>query len=238
MNDNGISTNNILNDLSIQQRQQAEQQATGGDTLDRDVFLRLLVTQLENQNPLEPQDNGEFVAQLAQFSSVEGLDNLNDSFSSLASSFEAGQQSSQVLQASALVGRSVVVDSNRGVLAADGEISGKFSLDTDASIITLNVFDSSGALVSTQQSSVDENGNPYRQGEHDFSWDGTNDNGDALESGTYSVEILAGFQGQTTSQPVRMSANVDSVTVNGNGGITLNLAGIGPLSIANVNEIL
>src|SRR5471032_795987 len=77
--------------------------ATGGQTLGKDAFLQLLVTQLKNQNPLDPQDNSAFVAQLAQFSSLEGITTLNTTVSSIASN----ASSSQALQASSLVGRSV-----------------------------------------------------------------------------------------------------------------------------------
>ena len=78
----------------------ASKAATGSQSLGKDAFLQLLVTQLKNQNPLSPQDNGAFVAQLAQFSSLEGINTLNDSVNNISSNFS----SSQALQASSLVG--------------------------------------------------------------------------------------------------------------------------------------
>ncbi len=75
------------------------------DELGKDQFLELLVAQMNNQDPLSPQENGEFIAQLAQFSTVEGIENMNTSMEALLS----GYQSSQALQASSLVGRTVIV---------------------------------------------------------------------------------------------------------------------------------
>ena len=83
-----------------------------GDELGKDQFLELLVAQMNNQDPLSPQENGEFIAQLAQFSTVEGIGNLNTSMESLLS----GYQSSQALQASSLVGRTVIVPADQAVV--------------------------------------------------------------------------------------------------------------------------
>src|SRR5574344_1054483 len=79
--------------------------------LGKNEFLELLVAQLNNQNPLDPQDNGEFVAQLAQFSTLEGIEKLNDSMGDIISSV----QSSQTLQAASLVGKSVIIPTGTAV---------------------------------------------------------------------------------------------------------------------------
>ncbi|RZA13333.1 MAG: flagellar biosynthesis protein FlgD, partial [Proteobacteria bacterium] len=86
--------------------------ATGNQALGKDAFLQLLVTQLKNQNPLSPQDNGAFVAQLAQFSSLEGINTLNDSVNNISSNFS----SSQALQASSLVGRSIITQTDKALV--------------------------------------------------------------------------------------------------------------------------
>ncbi|WP_277395290.1 flagellar hook capping FlgD N-terminal domain-containing protein, partial [Pseudomonas viridiflava] len=90
----------------------ATNSATGGQALGKDAFLQLLVTQLKNQNPLDPQDNSAFVAQLAQFSSLEGITTLNDTVSGIAGNYN----SSQALQASSLVGRSVIAPGDKAVV--------------------------------------------------------------------------------------------------------------------------
>ena len=115
----GLSLNDILANSSIKTTKDtdslasAASSATGNKALGKDAFLQLLVTQLKNQNPLEPQGNGEFVAQLAQFSSLEGITTLNDTVSGIAGSFG----SSQALQASSLVGRSVIAPGDKAVVA-------------------------------------------------------------------------------------------------------------------------
>ena len=116
-----ISTG-LLSELSA--REKYAPANTEKQELGQDVFLELMVTQMRNQNPLDPQDNSEFVAQLAQFSSVEGLDKLNNTMEGFVGSF----QSNQALQASALVGRSVKVDSDTSYLAADGRVAGTIEL--------------------------------------------------------------------------------------------------------------
>lgn len=113
----GLSLNEILANSSVKTNTTtdglgaATSAATGKKELGKDAFLQLLVTQLKNQNPLEPQDNGEFVAQLAQFSSLEGITTLNETVSGIAGNYN----SSQALQASSLVGRSVIAPGDKAV---------------------------------------------------------------------------------------------------------------------------
>ena len=88
------------------------------DDLGKDAFLKLMITQLQNQDPLNPAKNEDFIAQLAQFSSVEGIQNINSSIGDLATSFK----SSQALEASSLVGRQVQISSNEARLTDNGEV--------------------------------------------------------------------------------------------------------------------
>ena len=92
----------------------------GKETLGKNAFLELMITQLQNQDPLSPQQNGEFISQLAQFSSVEGLNNLNASVSGMAASL----RSTQALQASTLVGRSVRVPSDTTLFDGAAPLTG------------------------------------------------------------------------------------------------------------------
>src|SRR5262245_53832534 len=97
--------------------------------LGQEDFLRLMITQFKNQDPFKPMENGEFLAQLAQFSTVKGLDDLNNSFGNLSSSVV----SNQALQASSLLGRTVLVDGNMGNLDAGGQLSGAVELQSSPS---------------------------------------------------------------------------------------------------------
>ncbi len=231
MADSTINTS-LVNDLAISTKTASDDTSTS--ELGRDVFLELLITQMENQNPLEPQDNSEFVAQLAQFTSVESLDSLNNSVESMAASF----QSSQALQASALVGRSVTVETDTAYLSSGDSISGTVDIEVAPESLTRNIYSSSGQLVSTSfMTSVDVS-DATVDGQMDFEWDGTDGSGNDLESGNYRVEYLASYNDQAVQLPTQMSANVDSVSVGANGTMTLNLAGIGSASLSSVKEIL
>ena len=105
------AVNSVFSDLSIRNKKDDD---AASQELGQSAFLQLMITQLENQDPLSPQDNGEFIAQLAQFSSVESLDKLNNNFESFARS----QAANQALQASTLVGSSVSVATDTGLLRA------------------------------------------------------------------------------------------------------------------------
>ena len=106
----------------------ATNSSTGGQTLGKDAFLQLLVTQMQHQNPLDPQDNSEFVAQLAQFSSLEGITSLNDSVTAISGTFK----SSQALQASSLVGRSVIVQTDKSVVDTTKSFTGTVAVPAEA----------------------------------------------------------------------------------------------------------
>ncbi|TBU83387.1 flagellar biosynthesis protein FlgD [Pseudomonas daroniae] len=194
-------------------------------------FLQLLVTQLNNQNPLDPQSNTEFVAQLAQFSSVESLQSLNASMDTILSSF----QSSRALQASALVGRSVLVETDQALVSVDesgGGLYGSLVLPSTSSSVSVAVYDDSGSKVRTislgQQSA----------GTVEFSWDGTDDEGNALESGTYTFKASATLDGTETALTTYLPAIVSSVTLGQDTEeMTLNLAGLGSIALSKVKMI-
>jgi flagellar basal-body rod modification protein FlgD len=124
----------------------ATNSATGGQALGKDAFLQLLVTQLKNQNPLDPQDNSAFVAQLAQFSSLEGITTLNSTVSGLAGNYN----SSQALQASSLVGRNVIVQTNSVQLDDPSKgMTGSVTVPSSIAGGTVSITDSSGTVVRT-----------------------------------------------------------------------------------------
>ncbi|MBL4682320.1 MAG: flagellar hook assembly protein FlgD [Pseudomonadales bacterium] len=196
--------------------------------LDKNAFLRLMVTQLNNQDPLNPQENGDFIAQLAQFSSVEGIENLNNSFSSFASSM----QSSQALQASALVGRSVHVKSDTSYLAENDVITGTIKLESSTSNLVLNVSNRAGELVDQIELGTQPQGNIK------FVWNGINQDGIRLNPGQYKFEAAAIVGGESQQMNLALSANVDSVSIRADRSVVLNLAGIGPVPLLDVEEIL
>ncbi|SDS67358.1 flagellar basal-body rod modification protein FlgD [Halopseudomonas xinjiangensis] len=200
-----------------------------GDELGKDAFLQLLVTQMNNQDPLSPQENGEFIAQLAQFSTVEGIGNLNTSMDSLLS----GYQSSQALQASSLVGRSVIVPTANAMVDTQQGIQGQMALTQSSSNVLVNVYNSTGKLVSAI------NMGPQEPGMLDFSWNGQDASGNILPPGKYKFEAIASQGGEQKQVATLLPANVDSVSLGvGKGGeMVLNLAGLGSIGLSEVLSI-
>jgi len=194
----------------------------------QDVFLELMVTQMNNQNPLDPQSNSEFVAQLAQFSSVEGLDKLNGSMTGLVDSF----QSSQALQASSMVGRFVKVDSETSYLGEGGVIAGTVELPQSTDDLRMNIYDSAGGLVSQVELGASD------AADVTFVWNGVDADGKQLPAGRYRFEATAILEGEPVRINTALSANVDSVSVAANGVVTLNVAGVGSVPLSGVKEIL
>ncbi|WP_101759995.1 flagellar hook assembly protein FlgD [Oceanicoccus sp. KOV_DT_Chl] len=222
-----ISTG-LLSDISVQEKYAAEPKSK---ELGQDVFLELMVTQMRNQNPLDPQDNSEFVAQLAQFSSVEGLDKLNNTMGDFVGSFESSLQSNQALQASAMVGRFVIVNSDTSYLGNEGLIAGTIDVPQTTDDLKVNVYNEEGELVAEELLGAAE------AGPMSFAWDG-NIEGTQLPAGNYRFEAYANFGGDDVQLNTALSHNVDSVTVGANGAVSLNVAGVGPVSISSVREIL
>ncbi len=205
-----------------------ETKTAGKNELGKDEFLNLLVTQLENQNPLEPQDNGEFIAQLAQFSSLEGIDNLNDTMNGFVDSF----QSNQALEASMLVGRQVQISASSAFMQ-EGEIfSGALDLPVYSSNVTVGIYNDKGELVRSA------NMGSQSAGIVDFAWDGKDSAGNSLPSGTYSVKAEARIDNESQQLDTLLGANVNSVTLGTAGKeMTLNLNGIGPVPMSQVTTI-
>lgn len=221
-----IENNPVLNSLGLANRQVNEQEES--EELGQDAFLRLMIAQLSNQNPLEPQANGEFIAQLAQFSSVEGITNLNTTVSDLASSL----QSNQALQATALVGRNVVLAGDTASKANGEGVNGLIALPQSTSQLTVNIFDSNNSLVRQQilGSAV--------AGDVEFSWDGRATDGSELPAGEYRFEAFALQDGNNTALTTYLPANVNSVTVGANNSFVLNVDGVGQVALDQVKEIL
>lgn len=210
----------ISNNASVAQSQSAS-------STQKNEFLELMVAQLKNQNPLDPQNGGEFLSQLAQFSSVDGIERLNTTLGDISGSFRSGQ----VLQATALVGRSVQVESNH--LNYNGAaISGDIELIKPSSNISLSITNGSGDLVKEFSLGSAQEGNLT------FQWDGLNSQGQSAAPGQYTVSATSrGEDGKPIPLKTFFSTNVNSVTVGQDSQVTLNLAGQDPVSLDQVKRI-
>jgi len=236
MNNVNTISNSVLSELSSQKRYEEDPQ---DNELGQTAFLELMIAQLNNQDPLSPKENGEFIAQLAQFSSVEGLERLNNNFDNFATSFT----SNQALQASSLVGRSVTVPSETGVTDMNGVISGVIEVPESTGNVTMQILNDKGALVDE----INLGAQPAQ--DMVFRWNGAQlelngqllesyvpASGEALPPGKYTIRATASQGAEQVGLATSVSANVNSVTLGNGGAITLNLAGIGPVSIEDVKQ--
>ncbi|TJY62876.1 flagellar hook assembly protein FlgD [Sinimarinibacterium sp. CAU 1509] len=202
------------------------QSNSGKKELGQQDFLALMTAQLQNQDPMNPMDNADFLGQLAQFSTVQGIQTMNDSLSNLTASLT----SDQALQAASLVGHDVMVLSDTGYLPTDGNLRG--GVYTSASgEVSVDVLDASGQVVDTV------NLGTQPAGLVDFEWDGFNAGGERMAEGNYSLSARL-TQGSTQiAVPTLVISSVNSVALN-SGGLELELQGLPSVNFDDVYKIL
>ena len=224
-NINNIQNNNFLTGLS---KETSEKNHGDRTKLQQEDFLKLLVTQMSNQDPVNPQDPESFLGQLAQFGTVDGIAKLNNAVEKLNS----GLFSNQALQASSLVGRNIQLATNKGYLSSDQVLSGKVIVDQPTNNLKMTISNSSGEVVK-QLHLGDANA-----GEINFQWDGLNDRGEIVSPGIYQVKA-EGINGyKNTAFTTLMNAKVDSVTIGqGNKDVALNLKGLGAVALNDIKQI-
>ncbi|NOX08547.1 MAG: flagellar hook assembly protein FlgD [Gammaproteobacteria bacterium] len=198
------------------------------DKLGQEDFLKLMTTQLKNQDPMKPMENGEFLSQMAQFGTVSGIQDLQESFASLSESL----YSNQAFQAAGLVGRSVMTASGSGVLGAAGGVQGAIEVPSASSDVNVSIYDESGQLVRTI------NMGTQLSGQQAFSWDGLMDDGSRAPAGAYLLRAQASYGDKTESLEVLTNSEVDSVNLNPGGSITLNLSGGRSADFSEVRKIM
>jgi flagellar basal-body rod modification protein FlgD len=173
----------------------------------KDDFLRLFVTQLKNQNPLSPMDSTGFTSQLAQFSSLEQLTNINTGISNLT----LYQNSMQNALATGLIGKAVQVSGNQISLTAGGTSDISYSLSENAAQTKISISDASGKCVRQVTQG------PQNAGNTTYSWDGKDTLGAALPSGTYTFKIEAlNAAGAAVTASTLMSGTVTGIAFENN----------------------
>ncbi|GGC03804.1 basal-body rod modification protein FlgD [Oxalicibacterium flavum] len=199
-------------------------QSTAEEAQDR--FLKLLVTQMQNQDPLNPLDNAQVTSQLAQLSTVTGIDKVNATLESLIGSY----QSAQSLQAANLIERGVLTEGNAVALNEGQGIMGvEFAADVDAA--TLEVKDASGKVIHT----VDLG--PQKAGPIPLLWDGTTSDGGKAADGNYTFSVKATVAGSAVTATSLQFGIVTSVTT-GSSGTKVNVPGLGAVDVSDIRQIL
>lgn len=189
----------------------------------QDRFLKLLVTQMRNQDPMNPMDNAQVTTQLAQISTVGGIDKLNNSLSAMSSAMSATQNAS-------LIGRNVVVSSDLVRLGGSGPVTVGVELAGAADKVGVAIQDASGRTVRSLSFGA------LPQGTSTFEWDGRNDAGERVAAGDYSLRLNATNASRAVVASGLVAGYVDSVTVQG-GSSLLNLRGLGAADVSQVRRI-
>ncbi|RDL44191.1 flagellar biosynthesis protein FlgD [Marinomonas piezotolerans] len=191
---------------------------------DQDVFMKLYIEQLKNQDPTSPQETGDMVSQMAQFSSLEQLTSMASQMSSMSESLI----SSQALTASTLVGSYVYVEQDKAAVTEGSATFVKTSFTDDSVANTLSIYDRSGNLVKSTALTDEE-----------FVWDGRDAEGNPVEEGIYSfIATSTNSAGEVTKLSTMLPARINGVTINGEDGTTLNVADYGKLALTDELEIL
>lgn len=206
----------------------------------RNNFMTMLVTQLQNQDPLSPMKNEDMTAQLAQINTVSGIEELNESMEAITGQIDAGQ----TLQATSLIGKGVLVPGDRVLLsqgeAAEGEEAQVtttpfgIELDQPADNVIVTITNQSGEVVNRYEMGS------AKAGVESFSWDGQTSDGQTAADGAYSVSVEATRGGEAVPVETLNYAVVGSVTPPINGGsVQLDLGAVyGQVGLSDIKQIL
>ena len=220
------SSSQILSDLSVQNKFQEEIGAK--KQLGQEEFMALMTTQLQNQDPLAPMENGDFIAQLAQFGTVSGIGDLQTSFDNLTKAISA----SDATDAAALVGKSVLSPGEVGSLGEGYDLSGAIDIPEGITDIQVLVESIGGVAVDA----FDMANQPA--GMASFSWDGKLADGSKADAGRYVIKAYGTSAEGPQSLQTYVGSRVESVSMGGEGKeIVLNLAGLGAKPLSEVNQL-
>ena len=222
---NDISTSSsYLDSMRWQEKQVATKEKS--DALTQEDFFSLLTQQLSFQDPSKPADNDQMIAQMTSFTMAEGISNLNSNFKSLA----ASMTSNSALQASTLVGKKALLESDTLELTESAEARGSVVAENPVESLKLRIEDESGQLVRT----IDMGSQPA--GAIRFAWDGKNEAGERLPPGDYKIKAEGSTSGEFSSLPIATFKNIESVNINGANGIIINTKE-GAVRLTDVAEI-
>lgn len=226
----------ISNDLMAAVNPKKKTASTDKVQEDTDKFLNLLVTQLKNQDPMNPLDNAQLTSQLAQMSTVTGINKLNDTLSALQGSYKQ----SESLQAANLIGHGVLTKGNDLTLTDQGSIFG-VELGSAADSVQVQIYDQYGKLTET----IDVGALPA--GVSPLGWDGKiadTDLTDTIETpaqaanGKYTFKVVATQGGEKLKDAGGLAASVVASVSTGSEGVKLNVPGFGVLTMADIKQIL
>lgn len=222
-----VSGGGLLEGLRWQKEETKVASAENQGMLTQEDFFALLTKELAHQDPTKPTDNNEMISQMTAFSTTDGVAQLNEKFEAFSNSMT----SSQALQASSLVGRTVLVDNN-SFLHEGNDTKGKVVTEKPASNVVIYVENTAGEVVQTVPVG------DVKAGSHGFSWDGRGSDGEMVPEGAYRFRVVGMVGGDATELQTQTYRQVESVTLAGAGGrIELNLKGGNTMALTDVVEV-
>jgi flagellar basal-body rod modification protein FlgD len=195
-------------------------------TLDQSDFLTLLTTQLKNQDPFEPMDNTQMVAQMAQFSSVAGISEMNKTLAGVATKLGSTTAS----DAMAYVGKTVLTEGSTAYSKSTGGLDAAVELDTDATQVSVAISDANGGMLRQLQLGA------QKAGTTSFEWDGKDGAGNPAGSGPFTITALATAGDKTVTSRTLVWAPVESVSLPSSGSPVLKVVGVGDVQPADVRS--
>jgi flagellar basal-body rod modification protein FlgD len=153
-------------------------------TLGKNDFMNLLITQMQNQDPMDPMSGSDYAAQLAQFSSLEQLTNINDNLTLSLGANSALSSSINNALAATFIGKNVRATAGSFQFNGTDSVNLGYNLPSSADNTTISIYDGAGNLVKTINGKTN-------QGDNSSTWDGTNNNGQSVGSGTYTFQVSA-----------------------------------------------
>ena len=191
-----------------------------------DRFLKLLVAQMRNQDPLNPLDNAQVTSQMAQLSTVTGINQLNTLVQGLTSSLAQ----SQSMQATNMIGRGVLTDGSAMILNQGSALAG-FELASPADHVLVSVKDGAGQVIHTADLGA------QAAGVNVFQWDGVRDDGTTSANGVYSFDVQATSNGNPVTATKLSYGTVASVTM-GTNSVQLNLLNLGAVDLSQIKQVM
>lgn len=210
----------------MQQQQKKSEQSDSSNHLGQQDFLKLMLTQLQNQNPLKPMDSGQFLGQLAQFGTVNGITQMEKSLDELTNAVRG----SQTLQAALLVDQHVWVKSHEAWLPKSGSLQARVQVPDGATDVEVSIYDLHGERVAHMDVDPDDRTS--------IQWNGLLDNGEHAEPGFYKLEATGQLNGEATEFPTLVSGQVESVSRKAAGeGLQLTVTGAGVVNLSDIHGI-
>lgn len=224
---NNVNNSNPLQDLYWTPEEEARAATKDDMRLGQEDFFKLLTQQLSMQDPTKPVENDQMIAQMTNFTMAEGITGLSEQFKEFASSMT----SNQALQASTLVGRQVLIPSDVGYFNGNKPVEGMIATEQTTQNVVIRIENETGQVVRT----IDMGTLPA--GQHRYSWDGLNADGNPLPPGDYKISANGRVGGASEDLIALTYANVESVSTGGQRGVVLNLESIGRIDLKDVIQI-